>query len=136
VTVWYLDTSALAKLVRPERETPNLRRWLRNKRWIVSDLHRTELRRAAARAGGRAPARADRLLAESDVVSITAEVFDHAGGMAPPELRSLDALHLAAAMSLGPDLAGIVAYDDRLASAASHAGLKVASPGAATAPSA
>jgi predicted nucleic acid-binding protein len=134
VAVWYLDTSALAKLVRPESETANLRRWLRGKRWILSDLHRTELRRAAVRAGGRAPARADRLLVESDVLRITAEVFDLAGSMAPPELRSLDALHLAAAMSLGPDLAGIVAYDDRLASAAALTGLRVASPGAATPP--
>lgn len=65
-------------------------------------------------------------------MGITAEVFDRAGAMAPPELHSLDALHLAAAMSLGRDLAGIVAYDDRLALAASRAGLKVASPGAAT----
>lgn len=109
MAVWYLDTSAVAKLVRPERETANLQRWMRHRRWIVSDLHRTELRRAAARAGERAPARADRLLAESDVMSITAEVFDRAGAMAPP-----------------------LAYDDRLALAASRAGLKVASPGAAT----
>ena len=130
MALWYLDTSALAKLVRPEQETGALRRWLRDKRWIVSDLHRTELRRAAARAGGRAPARADRLLSESDVVRIDAAVFDRAGGLAPLELRSLDALHLAAAMTLGPDLAGIVVYDDRLASAATGAGLKVASPGA------
>jgi predicted nucleic acid-binding protein len=46
--VWYLDTSALAKLVRPEAETPALRRWLGHRRWIASDLVRTELRRAAA----------------------------------------------------------------------------------------
>ncbi len=129
--IWYLDTSALAKLVRPETETPALRRWLRRKPWIVSDLHRTELRRAAARAGGRAPARADRLLAESDVVRISAETFDRAGRMAPSRLRSLDALHLAAAMTLGPDLAGIVVYDERLASAARQTGLQVASPGTA-----
>ncbi len=128
MAVWYLDTSALAKLVRPEPETAALRRWLRGKRWIVSDLHRTELRRAAARAGGRAVARADRLLAESDIVHITVEVFDRAGRLEPQELRSLDALHLAAAMALGPDLAGIVAYDDRLAEAAAAADLIVSSP--------
>lgn len=130
MAIWYLDTSAMAKLVRPERETATLRRWLRTRRWIVSDLHRVELRRAAARAGGRAPARADRLLAASDVLRITPDVYDHAGGIAPIELRSLDALHLAAAMTLGPDLAGIVAYDERLASAAAGTGVKVASPGA------
>lgn len=109
-----------------------LRRWLQHKRWIISDLHRTELRRAAARTGGRAIDRADRLVEASDVVRISAEVFDHAGKLPPLALRSLDALHLAAAMTLGPDLAGIVVYDDRLASAASEAGLTVASPGASS----
>ena len=127
--VWYLDTSALAKLVRPERETASLHRWLRTRQWIASDLHRTELRRAAARAGGRAVARADRLLGEIDLISITAEVFDDAGRLAPVDLRSLDALHLASAMALADDLAGIVAYDDRLLAAAREVGIAVASPG-------
>lgn len=129
IVIWYVDTSALAKLVRPERETPRLREWMRGKRWIISDLHRTELRRAAARTGGRAAIRADRLIERSDVLRITAEVFDDAGRVPPVTLRSLDALHVAAAMSLGPDLAGIVAYDDRLAAAAASAGLVVAAPG-------
>ncbi|HEX9855444.1 MAG TPA: type II toxin-antitoxin system VapC family toxin [Acidimicrobiia bacterium] len=128
MAIWYLDTSALAKFVRPEPETGHLRRWLAPRRWIISDLHRTELRRAAARAGGRAPARTDRLLAESDIVSIDADTFDRAGRLAPADLRSLDALHLAAAMTLGPDLAGIVAYDERLREAAELAGITVAAP--------
>lgn len=131
MATWYLDTSAVAKLIRTEPETPALRRWLRGKAWILSDLHRTELRRAAARAGGRATARAERLLAEGDVLRLTVEVFDRAGGLLPPGLRSLDALHLAAAMALGPDLAGVVTYDDRLGIAAASAGVPVVSPEAA-----
>jgi predicted nucleic acid-binding protein len=71
------------------------------------------------------------LLAESDILRISAETFDRAGRMAPAELGSLDALHLAAATTLSPDLAGIVVYDDGLASAAVEAGLQVASPGIA-----
>lgn len=129
MSIWYLDTSALAKFVRPERETEPLRGWLASRRWIISDLHRTELRRAAARAGGRAPARAERLLAESDVIRVDAGVFDRAGLLPPMDLRSLDALHLAAAMTLGVDLEGIVAYDERFKSAAATAGIAVASPG-------
>jgi hypothetical protein len=129
VGIWYLDTSALAKLVRPEAETPALRRWLESEQWIISDLHRTELRRAAARAGGRAPARADRFLAESDVLRIDADVFDTAGWIEPTSLRSLDALHLAAARSLGSDLSGIVAYDERLFHASAAAGIATAAPG-------
>ena len=128
--IWYLDTSALAKLVRPEPETQALRKWLERKLWIVSDLHRTELRRAAWRAGGRAPARAERLLAECDVIRIDADTFDRAGRVEPSILRALDALHLAAATTLGPDLSGMVAYDERLLRAASDAGLRTASPGA------
>lgn len=128
MAIWYLDTSALAKFVRPEPETKPLQRWLESKRWIVSNLHRTELRRAAARAGGRAPARAERLLAESGIIRVDADVVDRAGRLRPLDLRSLDAIHLAAAMTLGPDLAGIVAYDERLRSAAATAGIEVAAP--------
>lgn len=130
MAVWYLDTSALAKLVRPEPETRALRLWLDGQQWIISDLHRTELRRAASRAGGRAPARAERLLAQSDILRVDADVFDAAGRLAPPTLRSLDALHLAAAMLLGPDLAGIVVYDASLRQAAADAGITAESPGA------
>jgi predicted nucleic acid-binding protein len=43
-------------------------------------------------------------------------------------MRSLDALHLAAAMSLGPDLGVLVTYDERMLGAASLFGLPVASP--------
>ena len=129
MAIWYLDTSALAKVVRPEAETPALRRWLEDKRWIISDLHRTELRRAALRSGGRALARAERLLAASDVIRIDASTFDEAGRIEPPTLRSLDALHMAAAFSLGPDLSGIVGYDDSLMEVASSAGVPTASPG-------
>lgn len=126
--VWYVDTSALAKLVQDEPESAPLRDWLAGRRWIISDLHRTEPRRAAARAGGMAAARAERLLAEADVLRINAETFDRAGALLPAALRSLDALHLAAAMSLARDLAGIVAYDDRLIAAAAALHLSVSSP--------
>ncbi|MGH8980011.1 MAG: type II toxin-antitoxin system VapC family toxin [Acidimicrobiales bacterium] len=125
-----MDTTALAKLVRPENETRALGRWLAAKRWIISDLHRTELRRAAWRAGGRALARAERLLSECDVTRIDARTFDRAGRVEPSTLRTFDALHLAAAMTLGADLSGLVVYDERLRRAASDAGIRTASPGA------
>ena len=43
-------------------------------------------------------------------------------------LRSLDAIHLATARVLGPDLDAIVSYDDRLLKAAGDAGLTTVSP--------
>ena len=70
------------------------------------------------------------LLRSRTVLRIGRDAFDAAGRVEPPELRSLDALHIAAAQTLGPDLAGIVAYDQRLLAAATALGIEVASPGA------
>ncbi|MGH9247795.1 MAG: type II toxin-antitoxin system VapC family toxin [Acidimicrobiales bacterium] len=129
--VVYADTSAVVKLVQPEAGSAALRAWLGARRWVVSDLHRTELRRAALRTGVLADAtlvRADRLLAELDTIRLHGSVFDGAGRLEPAGLGSLDALHLAAARTLGPDLAGLVAYDDRLIAAAGHHGITTWSP--------
>lgn len=128
--IWYVDTSALVKLIRKEPETASLRRWLRGKRWIGSDLLRTEVRRVVLRAGGaRASRRAEALLREIDLISVTPDLFDAAGNLEPASLRSLDAIHLAAALSLGDDLAGVVAYDKALAEAARAVGVAVVAPG-------
>lgn len=127
--VWYIDTSALVKLVAPEVETDALVDWMRDRRWMISDLHRTELRRAARRVGPSATARAEQLLQHFDVVTINAEIFDRAGDIGPTGLRSLDAIHLAAALALDADLAGVVTYDDRLAAAAAAHRLIVVNPG-------
>lgn len=43
-------------------------------------------------------------------------------------LRSPDAIHLATARVLGPDLDGLVTYEDRLATAAKDAGIPVVEP--------
>lgn len=128
--IWYVDTSALVKLIRKEPETASLRRWLRGKRWIGSDLLRTEVRRVVSRAGSaRASQRAEALLREIDLISVSPDLFDAAGSLEPASLRSLDAIHLAAALSLGDDLAGVVAYDKALTEAARAVGVAVVAPG-------
>ena len=55
-------------------------------------------------------------------------MFEHAGLLDPPTLRTLDAVHLAAALVLGDELDAIVTYDDRLAQAALANGIAVISP--------
>jgi uncharacterized protein len=55
-------------------------------------------------------------------------VLEHAATLPPVELRSLDALHLATALSLADEIGVVLTYDDRLASAATAAGLTVRSP--------
>lgn len=55
-------------------------------------------------------------------------VLDSAEILGPPRLRSLDAIQLASAVSLGDDLGVFVAYDERLLAAAEDAGLSVLAP--------
>jgi uncharacterized protein len=125
------DSSALTKLVVRERETPSLRAWLAAREeaaWSASSLARVEVVRAVARAQVAAVPTARRLLAGMDLVPLGPDVLDAAADLGPPSLRSLDALHLATALSLGSALDAFVVYDERLAQAATDAGLPVVAP--------
>ena len=62
------------------------------------------------------------------LVHVTPAVFEDAGRLDPSGLRSLDAIHLAAALDLGDDLEGWITYDDRLAGAAVSNGGAVVAP--------
>ena len=62
------------------------------------------------------------------LLSMPAATFERAALLDPTIVRSLDALHLAAALELGDELAGFITYDDRLASAASAHGITVVTP--------
>jgi predicted nucleic acid-binding protein len=55
-------------------------------------------------------------------------VLDQATSLDPAELRSLDALHLATALSIRDELGVFVTYDQRLADAAGEQGLNVVQP--------
>jgi predicted nucleic acid-binding protein len=126
----YLDTSALVKLVIAEPHSDALRTWLRKKVSVPvsSDLARTELMRAVRRTAPESAGQARVVLDSITLINITTDICEHAGYLDPTILRSLDAVHLAAALSLGDDLAAIVSYDDRLAQAARTHGVPVAAP--------
>lgn len=127
----YLDTSALAKLVRTEAETSALRDWLDDRagvRLVSSSLARVELVRAVRAEGDTAIRQATVILIELDQLPMTMDLLDAAGAL-PLPLKSLDAIHLASALRLRGDLDAFVAYDKRLLTAADEMGLPVASPG-------
>jgi predicted nucleic acid-binding protein len=128
--VAYLDTSAAVKLLMNERESPALRRWLRRRPERASAaLLRVELVRVVRRAGlPRLIPQARRLLAGIHLIRLDDALLDRASDLDPTELRSLDSIHLAAAASLGDDLAAVVSYDDRLLAAATSLGLPIAMP--------
>ena len=129
----YLDTSAMAKLIVSEPETAALRTWLRHRadRYLVTNvIGAVELARLAARVGQDAAAAAVTLLGRVGLLQLTPGSLALAGQLPPPELRTLDALHVASAAELA-DLQALVTYDHPMAAAASGYGLPVESPGLA-----
>ncbi|MHB1533865.1 MAG: type II toxin-antitoxin system VapC family toxin [Acidimicrobiales bacterium] len=129
----YLDSSALLKLLHDERESAVLESWLVEREGapvVSSELAKVEVFRACRRVNVDALPEARALLAGIDLIPLTGEVVDQAAEVGDPLLRSLDALHLASALSIRADLSAFVAYDHRLAQAASAAGLAPLRPGA------
>lgn len=126
----YLDSSALAKLVVEEPESDPLRRWVERCDGLVSSaLARTELRRAARRSEDpRVERRVGPLLASMALIPLDGAILDAAGLVEPLVLRSLDAIHVASARSLGAALGTLVSYDKRMLSAAEQAGLRTLAP--------
>lgn len=127
---YYIDTSALVKLVVAEPETEAFRNWLgeSDREAVTSDLTRTELMRAVRRTAPDRMLRAREVLDAVTLLHVTSAVFENAGRLEPSGLRSLDAIHLASALDLGDDLEGLVTYDDRLADAAVSNGVQVSAP--------
>lgn len=127
----YLDSSAIVKLVVPELESQALRRYLavRDDR-VASGLVRVEVFRALRRAHAGKPAtmhRAEQVLKRIALVAVDEPVLRTAAELRPEQLRSLDAVHLATALSM-EGLEAVVTYDQRLRNATAEAGLNVASP--------
>lgn len=124
----YLGASALAKLVILEHETPELRGAVRNRSMATSRVAVVEVAKAAARAGPEAdPSQVLSLVTLLDFDSRVAALAATTGG---PALRALDAIHVATALMLGPELESFITYDTRQAEAARAAGLHVVAPGA------
>ena len=122
------------KLVRSEAETEALEQSLGDDDVLVtSDIGVVEVRRGLERYHDRETSRrrweiaAERLR----VIALSGEMIESAASVPPPLLRTLDAIHLASALVLKPELDAFVVYDRRLAAAAAALGVPVSSPGAA-----
>ena len=126
----YLDVSALLKLVSDEPETGALEHFLRDKPLrTCSVIGRVEVLRAARRAEDPiVEQHARTVIGGLTPIQLDETVLQRACELAPRGLRALDAVHLATALSLEPDIAGMVVYDSLLAKAARAAGLTTWSP--------
>lgn len=124
--VWYCDSSALIKLYVQEAESEALREFLVERRMAVSQLGVLETIRGASRLKVEIQ---PEQFESFHLMTITTDVLLLAAALPPPELRPLDAIHVASALRPGPACEGIVAYDRRMQEAARFAGLAVVSPG-------
>lgn len=124
----YVDTSALGALLVEQPESDALEQWLDQTTalQVSSDLLEIELRRLAVREGLE-QADVTLLLDGVGLAALDRAVYRSAGLLPMPYLRTLDALHLEAAMRL--DAAAILTYDRRLGEAARPVGLQVIAPG-------
>jgi predicted nucleic acid-binding protein len=142
--VIYFDTCALLKLIGADGDSEALGDFIKARpdtRWFSSELARAELVRTIRRVNHDSQGQlvdGDRLRAELgyaeslwdrlDLIAVSTRVLTEAAAIEQPFLRTLDAIHLAAAASMRRSLSAFVTYDKKLAAAAQEAGLPVLSP--------
>ncbi len=137
----YLDTSAIVKLILDEPESDGLRASIGDADLVSCELVLAEVPRAVLRAVAADPALPRDLLmsrAEQVIDSLALAPLDRAlllaaGALDDPALRALDAIHVVAAIDLGP-LDAFVTYDERQGAAARLAGIRTIAPSATDPP--
>ena len=128
MTVWYLDTSAALKLVLEEPESQTLAEVIDGEQpdLVAGWLLETEMRRVAQRVGTLGMDDISDFLTGVSLYEMPGSLFREAGVLPGAALRSLDALHLTAAIRIGVDC--LLTYDSRMASSARSLGVAVLAP--------
>ncbi len=128
----YFDSSAIVKLVAREPESAALHELVsKGGDAVASALALVEVQRAARRVGGGETVlvRARSVLDRIALIRIDDAILEKAAHLEPSGLGSLDAIHLATALSVQEHLQAFIVYDQRLGRAAEALGLDVSSPG-------
>ena len=110
-----------------EVESAALRSRVKGQSLVSSRVAVVEVGKAVARANPAADPQP--MLSRIAFVELDAELSRVAAWTGRPELRALDAIHLACALAIGDDDLDIVTYDARLSEAARGYGLRVVQPG-------
>lgn len=128
MNLWYLDTSAALKLLVEEAESDALARTIDREEpdLVACWLLETEMRRVVQREPALTQQAVSEFLDGIGLYEVPSSLFREAGLLPGTQLRSLDALHLAAAIRIGVD--HVVTYDARMADSAASLGINTIAP--------
>lgn len=127
----YLDSSAIVKLVLPEKESDQLLRLIGDRMDCLSSvIARVEVVRTVARsqAPSDAYARAHEVFNRVNLKSLDEDIISKAEMIKPASVRTLDSIHLGTALACGSELEVLITYDRRMASAAEELGVVTDAP--------
>jgi len=138
--ILYVDTSALLKLLVREAESAAIERELLT--WselATSVITEVELPRAVARARKERPDAVidgsvvlQGVLASAAIIPLSESAVAASCKVKPVHIGALDAIHIASALALDRQLAGVATYDKRMQDALVPLGVRVIAPEEAT----
>ena len=127
--MWFLDSSAILKLIVEEPESKTLRRFIPDYK-MASRLSRLEVLRNVHRIDPKKVSTARDKLDGIFYVEINTPVLKNAEEIAlSMEIKSLDAIQAGSALFLKDSIAGVISYDKNLNRALKLLGIKVYAPG-------
>ena len=127
---WYIDSSAILKLIFIEKETAQLDKAMKD-RMVTSAITRVEVKRTVNRINPKMIFVADDVLAQIESLTLEQKVLNFAEAFNEDvSLRTLDAIHVASALLVSGSIDGMITYDKQMAKNAKKMGLNVLSPGA------
>jgi len=127
--MWYMDSSAIIKLIKPEKESATLIKKLPPS-LITSRISRVEVARTIAKHEPDLLNTAYDVLADIQMIPVEDSIITIAENLPLHiDLRSLDSLHIASALHIRNALKGIITYDKEMVRAGIALGFNTMSPG-------
>ena len=126
---WYIDGSAILKLLISEKESIALAEFL-DAPVKTSEISRVEVIRSLNRISPEKIADGQAALSRFEMIPVNSSILILAENFpAAITLKSLDALHFATVVFLNKTIRGLITYDKAMIKNAKELGIKVVSPG-------